>query len=50
MFGTDHPAGAGSLAQMYADVDAFGLEAPLREAVLGGTALGLMRRMGWRPR
>lgn len=50
MFGTDHPAGAGSLVQMYADVDAFGLAAGLREAVLGGTALGLMRRMGWTPR
>jgi len=42
LFGTDHPAGTGTLAQMYADLDAFGLDRPTRAAVAGGNAVRLM--------
>ena len=45
MFGSDHPAGAGSLAQIYADVRAFGLPPEDERWVLGDTAAALMRRL-----
>jgi uncharacterized protein len=45
MFGTDHPAGTGTLAAMYADAEAFGLAPDLRAAVLGGTARRLVERV-----
>jgi hypothetical protein len=44
MFGTDHPSGTGWLADMYRDVRAFSLPAPLEEKLLGGNAFALMRR------
>jgi predicted TIM-barrel fold metal-dependent hydrolase len=44
MFGTDHPAGTGTLAEMYADLDAFGLSPALVRGLSGGTARGLVER------
>jgi len=38
MFGTDHPAGTGTLAGMYREVRAFGLPGPLEARLLGETA------------
>jgi len=46
MFGSDHPAGAGSLAEIYADVRAFTLPPDVERQVLGDTALALMQRLG----
>jgi len=45
MFGTDHPSGTGWLADMYADVRAFGLAPELEAKLLGGNALALMQRL-----
>ena len=45
----DHPSGTGTLAGMYADVDAFGLAPELSAAVLGGTAHRLVERVRRRP-
>lgn len=47
MFGSDHPAGMGTLRQIYADVEAFELPLGVREALLGGTARRLVE--GVRP-
>jgi predicted TIM-barrel fold metal-dependent hydrolase len=38
LFGTDHPAGTGTLASMYADARAFGLDPATEAAILGGNA------------
>ena len=46
MFGSDHPAGAGSLAEIYADVRAFGLPPDGARRILGDTAVALMQRLG----
>jgi predicted TIM-barrel fold metal-dependent hydrolase len=45
MFGTDHPSGTGTLAAMYADVEAFGLAPEVRAALLGATARRLVERV-----
>ena len=45
MFGSDHPAGMGSLAQIYQDFDGFGLSDRAKAALLGGTALRLVERV-----
>jgi uncharacterized protein len=45
MFGTDHPSGTGTLAEMYADVEAFGVPADLAARLLGETARGLVERV-----
>jgi predicted TIM-barrel fold metal-dependent hydrolase len=42
MFGSDHPAGAGSLAEIYADARAFGLPSEVERQILGDTAVALM--------
>lgn len=42
MFGTDHPSGAGTLAEIYREFHAFGLRPELEQALLGGTAQRLM--------
>lgn len=44
MFGTDHPSGAGTLAEIYAGLDRAGLSATVRERLVGGTAERLVRR------
>lgn len=38
MFGTDHPSGAGTLAEIYAGFDRAGLAETVRERLVGGTA------------
>lgn len=38
MFGTDHPVGMGSPAQIYADLDWFGFDPEVRADLLGRTA------------
>jgi hypothetical protein len=53
LFGTDHPAGTGTLAAMYADARAFGLAPDVAPRVLGENAWRLMeavRRAGARGR
>ena len=45
MFGSDHPAGLGGLAQIYRDFDDFGLSDRARAALLGGTARRLIERV-----
>lgn len=42
MFGTDHPSGTGTLAEMYEDFHAFGLAPEVEAKLLGGTALRLV--------
>jgi uncharacterized protein len=42
MFGTDHPSGTGTLAEMYGEFRTFGLEPELEERLLSGTALRLV--------
>lgn len=42
MFGTDHPAGTGTLAAMYREVRDFGLRPDVERALLGETASGLL--------
>jgi hypothetical protein len=49
MFGSDHPAGAGSLAQIYADVRAFGLPPDVERQLLGDTAEALLQRLDSKP-
>lgn len=44
MFGTDHPAGMGSVEQIYDDFDSFGFDDGIRESLLGGTAKRLLER------
>ncbi len=44
MFGTDHPSGTGTLAQMYGDLREFGLPPVLEARLLGGNARALMQR------
>lgn len=44
MFGTDHPSGTGTLADMYRDLRAFGLAPDVERRLLGETARGLARR------
>ncbi len=44
MFGTDHPTGAGTLEEIYRTLDRAGLAAPLRERLVGGTALRFVER------
>lgn len=44
MFGTDHPSGTGTLADMYRDVRDFGLPPALQARLLGENALALMER------
>jgi hypothetical protein len=44
MFGTDHPAGMGSPAQVYADLDWFGLPAATVEDLKGRTALDFLEK------
>jgi hypothetical protein len=43
MFGTDHPSGTGTLAEMYREVRAFGLPGGVERRTLGETARGLVR-------
>jgi uncharacterized protein len=43
MFGTDHPSGTGTLAEMYREVRAFGLSEGLERRLLGETARDLTR-------
>jgi predicted TIM-barrel fold metal-dependent hydrolase len=50
MFGTDHPAGAGTLGEIYAEFRAFGLGPDLERALLGGTARRLMAQAPRAPR
>jgi hypothetical protein len=38
MFGTDHPAGSGTLAEIYRTLDKVGLGETVRERLVGGTA------------
>jgi len=45
MFGTDHPSGTGTLAQMYAELEAFGLAEDLARRLLGETARRLVERI-----
>jgi predicted TIM-barrel fold metal-dependent hydrolase len=45
MFGTDHPSGTGTLAEMYADVQAFGLPDDQAPRHLGETARRLVERI-----
>lgn len=45
MFGTDHPSGTGTLAQMYAEFRAFGLPEDLERRLLGETARRLVERV-----
>ena len=45
MFGTDHPSGTGTLAEMYREVRAFGLAPDLEAKLLGGTAHALIERV-----
>jgi hypothetical protein len=42
MFGTDHPAGAGTLKEIYEEVRASGVAGDLERALLGETARGLV--------
>jgi predicted TIM-barrel fold metal-dependent hydrolase len=42
MFGTDHPAGTGTLAGMYGEARAFGLPPEAERRLLGGTAAALL--------
>jgi hypothetical protein len=44
MFGTDHPSGTGTLAEMYRDLHAFGLAPGVEARLLGDTARGLVER------
>lgn len=44
MFGTDHPSGTGTLAQMYDEFRAFGLPEDLERRLLGETARRLVER------
>lgn len=45
MFGTDHPSGTGTLAQMYDEFRAFGLPEDLERRLLGETARRLVERI-----
>lgn len=45
MFGTDHPSGTGTLADMYREVRGFRLEPATEAALLGGTAQSLVERV-----
>jgi len=38
MFGTDHPAGSGTLVEIYRTLDKVGLGETVRERLVGGTA------------
>src|SRR5262245_41110805 len=49
MFGTDHPSGTGTLREMYAELDAFGLAPDVARRLLGETAHGLVARVRGRP-
>jgi hypothetical protein len=43
MFGTDHPAGSGTLVEIYRTLDKVGLGEPVRERLVGGTAERFVR-------
>ncbi len=45
MFGSDHPAGLGGLAEIYRDFDNFGLSDRARAALLAGTARRLIEQV-----
>ncbi len=45
MFGTDHPSGTGTLAQMYREFHEFGLPREIEPRLLGGTARMLLDRV-----
>jgi predicted TIM-barrel fold metal-dependent hydrolase len=49
MFGTDHPAGTGTLQEMYAEFGAFGLAPDVACRLLGETAHALVERVRARP-
>lgn len=46
MFGTDHPSGTGTLAEMYRDFHAFGLAPDVERHLLGETARRLHEKAG----
>jgi len=43
MFGTDHPAGSGTLEEIYRTLDRAGLGESMRERLVGGTAERFVR-------
>jgi len=43
MFGTDHPAGSGTLEEIYRTMDEVGLSESVRERLIGGTAERFVR-------
>lgn len=43
MVGTDHPAGSGTLEEIYRTMDGAGLGEPVRERLAGGTAARFVR-------
>jgi hypothetical protein len=43
MFGTDHPAGSGTLEEIYRTMDTVGLGESVRERLVGGTAERFVR-------
>jgi predicted TIM-barrel fold metal-dependent hydrolase len=43
MFGTDHPAGSGTLEEIYRTLDGVGLRESVRERLVGGTAERFVR-------
>lgn len=45
MFGTDHPSGTGTLAEMYEEFSAFGLSPELERKLLGETAQRLIEKI-----
>lgn len=46
LFGSDHPAGMGTMAQIVGQVESLGLSPETRDRVLYGNALALLRRAG----
>lgn len=49
LFGTDHPVGMGTVRQIYADLDSFGFDEEVSSNLTGGSALALLKKIGWPP-
>jgi uncharacterized protein len=49
LFGTDHPVGMGTVAQIYADLDSFGFDPTVRANLAGGAAQSFLEKIGWPP-
>ncbi len=49
MFGSDHPAGAGTLREVYEILDVWGFSPRTRASLEGGTALELLGSLGYPP-